>query len=72
MATKVSVKRANDVDATNAYTVTVTEYGQATTHHVHTGPAGKGLWIDGKQVEGNMQFNAGKNPSSAIRRYFTK
>ncbi len=66
----VSVKQANDVDATNAYTVTITEFGIVDTLNVHTGPTGKGLWINGQQVEGNAQFAAGKRPAAAIRRYF--
>lgn len=71
MTRKVSVKQANTGD-TNAYTVKITDdlIGNQ-THTVWTGPTGKGLWIDGRQVEGNLQFSAGKNPREAIRRYFS-
>lgn len=69
----VSVRQANDVDATNAYTVTVKDdvLDETVTHTVWTGHGGKGLWIDGQQVEGLAQFNAGKDPDQAIRRYFS-
>ena len=70
MNTKVSVKAANDIDHTNAYYVTVTDLTGTRKHTVWTGPKGNGLWIDGKQVEGNAQFSAGKNAAAAIRRYF--
>jgi len=69
---KVSIKRANDVDATNAYTVTIQQWGMTDVQNVHTGPNGRGLWVNGQQVEGNAQFRAGKNPAAAIRRYFSK
>jgi hypothetical protein len=69
---KVSVKQANDVDATNAYTVTVTEYGETQTMTVHTNSHGNGLWINGQQTLGTTQFRAGKNAAAAIRRYFAK
>jgi hypothetical protein len=68
----VSVKKANDVDATNAYTVTVTELGETETHTVHTDQDGKGLYQDGKQIEGRGQFDAGKDAAAAIRRYYSK
>lgn len=71
METIVSVKTARDIDATNAYYVTVVEFGEKTEYTVHTNTHGHGLWIDGKQVEGTSQFNAGRNPAAAIRRYFT-
>lgn len=66
MAQKLSVKIAGDIDHTNAHYVT-DENGE---HVVWTNERGHGLWIDGKQVAGTSQFNAGKNPSAAIRRYF--
>jgi hypothetical protein len=68
----VSVKQAPQIDATNAFTVAITEHGETRTVTVNTGPKGRGLWIDGEQVEGNMQFSAGKDPAAAIRRYFSK
>lgn len=70
---KVSVKQAPDVDATNAYAVTVTDNlnGTTWTATVHTDKNGRGLWADGQQVEGQSQFSAGKNPAAAIRRYFS-
>jgi allophanate hydrolase subunit 2 len=71
MDTKISVKQARDIDATNAFTVTVQDEFETKTYDVHTNSNGHGLWIDGKQVEGTSQFSAGKNPASAIRRYFT-
>jgi hypothetical protein len=70
--TKVSLKQANDMGQTNAYTVAITDAAGTRKHTVWTGPKGRGLWIDGRQVEGNLQFSAGKNPSAAIRRYFSK
>jgi hypothetical protein len=65
----VSMKQALSEQA-NAYHVTVS--GPAGTHKytAHTGPKGKGLWIDGEQVEGNAQFSAGKNPRETMRRWF--
>lgn len=79
MSIKVSVKKASDVDATNAYVVTIfTENPNATVHsteqvfNVHIGPKGRGLWIDGNQVLGNMQFSVSglKRPAEKIRKYF--
>lgn len=67
---QVSVKQAGDVDHTNAYTVTVTEYGLTDQHIAWTGSDGQGLWVDGQQVAGRAQFRAGSNPSAAMRRYF--
>ncbi len=67
----VSLKQAPDVDYWNAYTVTITEHDETTTHTVWTGHGGKGLWQDGKQIEGLGQFNAGKHPDDAIRRYYS-
>lgn len=64
----VSVKQAIDIDATNAFYVTVD--GETVT--AHTDPHGNGLWIEGKQVEGKSQFSAGRNPASAMRRYFSQ
>jgi len=61
-----SVRQARDVDATNAYTVTVDSQHVGTAH---TDSYGNGLWLNGKQVEGTSQFDAGKNPREAIRRY---
>lgn len=72
MQRKVSVRQAGDIDHTNAYAVTVTEFDETTEHVVWTGNDGKGLWIDGHQVEGRSQFSAGKNASAAIRRYFSR
>lgn len=71
---KVSLKRANDIDHTNAYEVTVTNenLGISKKYTAWTGPKGRGLWIDGTQMEGNLQFSAGKNAAAAIRRYFSK
>lgn len=66
--TKISVRIAYDIDATNAYYVTVN--GKTVT--VHTDPRGRGLWVDGKQIEGTSQFAAGKDPAAAYRRYFSK
>lgn len=66
METKISVKIAGDIDHTNAYYVT----DSGGEHVVWTNSNGRGLWIDGKQHEGQLQFNAGKNPAAAIRRYF--
>ena len=64
----ISVKSDPHIDAANAYTVTV----DGTTYDVHTNSHGKGLWIDGKQIEGTGQFEVGSNPAQAIRRYFQK
>ena len=73
MATKVSVKRANDVDATNAYTVeTDNDILGKRTWNVHTNREGDGLWINGKQTLGTAQFTVAglKNPAGKIRQYF--
>ena len=72
MDTKISLKQAPQLDHENAYHVTVTDPAGVRKHTVWTGPKGRGLWIDGRQVEGNLQFSAGKNPAAAIRRYFSK
>lgn len=69
---KVSVKQAPHIDHTNAYTVTEDNYGVVKEWIVWTGTDGKGLWLNGKQVEGRAQFDAGNNASAAIRRYFQK
>lgn len=68
MENKITVKIAGDVDAPNAYAVTV----DGTTYTVHTNERGCGLWIDGKQILGTSQFNAGEKPAAAYRRYFKK
>lgn len=72
MSNQVSVRKANDIDHTNAHYVIVVDMAGTQYHTVWTGPKGNGLWIDGRQVEGNAQFNAGKNAAAAIRRYFSK
>lgn len=69
MAT-ISVKQARDVDACNAYLVTITDEMGVTKQTVHTNDHGEGLWIDGKQILGAAQFRAGRDPAHAIRRYF--
>ena len=71
---KISIKQNIHIDAANAYDVTVTDYltGQKTNYEVHTDSNGNGLWVDGKQVVGLSQFNCGKKPTDAIRRYFNK
>jgi len=61
----VSLKKNTAADAENAYTVKISDAAGTRQHRVHTGPKGRGLWIDGKQVEGNLQFSAGM-PSVAI------
>lgn len=66
MAPRTSVHAALDVDATNAYNVEVDGHFIGT---VHTDSHGHGLWIDGCQVEGTSQFDAGKSAREAIRRY---
>lgn len=68
---QISVRQAQRTDHENAYTVTITEWGETRSHTVWTGPKGRGLWVDGQQVEGNLQFSAGRNPREAIRRYFS-
>jgi hypothetical protein len=71
MNTKISVKQAVAIDHTNAYLVTVANDLIGTEQYVvWTGNDGKGLWLDEKQIEGRAQFDAGKNPREAIRRYF--
>ena len=65
MATKISLKRDIHIDAANAYTATVD--GETLT--LSTNDNGKGLWIDGQQVEGTSQFSAGKDVAAAYRRY---
>ena len=70
---KISVKSARDVDAANAYFVTVTGLGDHQDQFdVHTNRRGRGLWIDGKQFAGTSQFSIGQNAREAIRRYFRK
>ena len=69
---RISVRQTGDIDHENAFTVTITEWGETRKHTVWTGPKGRGLWVDGKQVEGNLQFSAGRSPREAIRRYFAK
>jgi len=70
---RVSVKQARDVDAANAYLVTITdELGNVTKQTVHTNDHGEGLWIDGQQVLGTSQFSAGSCPARAIRRHFER
>lgn len=70
----VSVKKESYGERVNAHQVVVTiDYGGVKTsdvYHVHTGQDGKGLWIGRTQIEGNAQFDAGKRPADAIRRYF--
>ena len=71
----VSVNKIGHIDHTNAYSVTVTDITGIQSYTVWTNRDGKGLWIDGQQVEGTAQFSAGNTPasaSSAIRRYFSK
>ncbi len=70
METKISVKMIRGVEATNAYTVTVTDEYKTASYDVHTDSNGRGLWVDGRLVAGTLQFSAGKNPAAAIRRYF--
>lgn len=72
MKPQISVKAARDIDATNAYYVTITQFGESKTVTAHTNPQGGGLWIDGEQVEGTSQFHARRNPASAMRRYFER
>jgi hypothetical protein len=68
MLPKLSVKRAYDVDAPNAYTVIKWDK----SHTVHTNQMGEGLWFDGKQIEGTSRFCVGKDPARTIRNYFEK
>jgi hypothetical protein len=70
MNPKISVKTARDIDATNAAYVTVKTITETNKYVVRTDARGRGLWIDGQQVEGLSQFNAGKNANSAYRRWF--
>lgn len=71
MNNQISIRQANDIDATNAYYVTTTDpIGRTTTVVAHTNSAGRGLWIDGRQVEGTSQFSAGRNAAAALRKYF--
>lgn len=69
MPKKVSIHEARDIDAKNAYRVTTDE----TTIVVHTNESGNGLWIDGQQVEGTLQFSLRgiSDKASKIRRYFS-
>ncbi len=70
---KVSVKIAPKIDAENAYNVEVLEEyeDKPTSFTVHTNRQGRGLWIDGKQVEGTGQFDLHvKDKAAKIRRYF--
>lgn len=72
--TQISVRQARDIDADNAYYVTVTTDFDARPHTytVHTNRHGQGLWIDGRQIEGTSQFSIGRNAAAAYRRYFAK
>jgi hypothetical protein len=70
---RVSVKQARDVDAPNAYLVTITdEMGLVTNQTVHTNAHGEGLWANGKQILGTAQFSVGRDPARAIRRHFER
>lgn len=64
--TTISVKQARDIDHANAYTVTTDNE----TYTIWTNDNGRGLWINGRQIEGTSQFDAGRHPDSAIRHYF--
>ena len=65
MATKITLKQNIHIDAANAYTAIVD--GEELT--LSTNDNGKGLWINGRQIEGTSQFSAGKDPAAAYRRY---
>ena len=72
MSIKISLKNF-DISAPygNGYIVTVSGYwSDPIKFECYTTENGKGLWVDGQQREGKLQFNAGKNPAAAIRRYF--
>ena len=72
MKNMVRVKQDIHIDAPNAYTVTYNIGEETTTETVHTDQHGNGLWIDGKQITGTMQFYGGKNVREAIRRWYQK
>ncbi len=70
---KVSVTVAPDIDAENAYYVEVLEEydDEPKRFTIHTNRQGRGLWVDGKQIEGTSQFDLHvKDKSAKIRRYF--
>jgi len=72
MTGSITIRQCRDVDAANAFLVTITTDLDTRQHNVHTNPRGEGLWVDGVQVLGTCQFRAGKNPREAIRRYFQR
>jgi hypothetical protein len=71
---RVSVTKASDIDAPNAYYVECTDWldGEETTYTVHTNAQGDGLWVNGRQREGIAQFSLRniRNKAAKIRRYF--
>ena len=72
--TKVSVKQANDIDAANAYYVTLTDTltGEVEEFTVHTNADGDGLWKNDQQIAGTSQFSLRgiADKASKIRREF--
>lgn len=71
--TTVNVKQTKKVDAENAYVVQVTEddSNEPKVYDIHTNEKGRGLWIDGRQIEGTGQFNLNvKDKAAKLRRYF--
>jgi hypothetical protein len=75
VTTKIQVKKVDDqYQLANMHRVTITyDDGEKKDRFVGTNQSGNGLWIDGKQVRGTMDFNLHcKNKSQKIRRYFAR
>lgn len=71
MNARVSVSKAKDVDAPNAYRVVVTDSGEVLEDvTVNTNNQDEGLWIDGQQIEGTSQFEF--VGSHSYRSYFQR
>ena len=67
---QITIRSCRDVDAPNAYLVTITTDLYTEQYDVHTNSCNEGLWINGRQALGTCQFAAGSNAREAIRRYF--